>query len=97
MLAVPLQIRLHRAQDIPGRVGPALDLQGVGPIGQDPIRVAMLQAVSGPAEPLPRLRGGLPPRIGEILGARLYLIYRESLVRPIKKRRLHENAYKGFL
>jgi hypothetical protein len=36
-------------------------------------------------------------RIGEIFGARLYLIYRESLMSPIKKRRLHENAGKGFL
>ena len=32
----------------------------------------------------------LPLRIGEILGARLYLVYRESLVRSIKKRRLNE-------
>jgi hypothetical protein len=47
VLAVPLQIRLYRAQDIPGRVGPALDLQGIGPIGQDPIRIAMLQEALG--------------------------------------------------
>ena len=35
VLAVPLQIRIHRAQGVPGRVGQALDLQGVGQVGQD--------------------------------------------------------------
>src|SRR4029453_10227145 len=57
VLAMPLQVRIHRTQGVPGRGGQALDLQGIGQVGQDPIRVAMPQAVSGPAEPPTRLRG----------------------------------------
>jgi hypothetical protein len=38
----------------------------------------------------------LPLRIGESFGARLYLIYRESLASPIKNRGINENASKCF-
>ena len=57
VLVVSLQLRIHPAQGIPGRVGQALHLQGVDQISQDAIGVAMPQAVSGPAEPSPRLGG----------------------------------------
>src|SRR4029453_2940672 len=50
VLAMPLQGRIHRTQGVPGRGGQALDLQGIGQVGQAPIRVAMPQAVSGPAQ-----------------------------------------------
>ena len=43
--AMPLQVRIPRAQGVPGRVGPALDLQGVGQVGQDTIGGAMPQTI----------------------------------------------------
>src|SRR5437867_7896238 len=65
-LAVPLQIRRHRAHGVPRRVGPVLHVSGLGQVGQDPVGLAMPQAVSGPAEPpaglwFDMIRGGLAP------------------------------------
>ena len=57
VITVPLQIRIHRCQSVPRRVGQALYVQGFGQVGQDPIGIAMPQAVPCPGEPPLGLRG----------------------------------------
>src|SRR5712691_5337634 len=40
VLPMPLQIRIHRRQSGPRRVGQPLHVQGVGQVGQDPVGIA---------------------------------------------------------
>src|SRR5262245_2863958 len=56
MSAVSYQIGIHRRQSFPCGVGQALYLQGLGKVSQDPVRLAMAQAVACPPEPTTRLR-----------------------------------------
>ena len=57
MIAVPCQIGIHRRQRVPRCVGQALYLQGLGKVCQDPVRLAMAQAMACPPEPPTRLGG----------------------------------------
>src|SRR5262245_60064846 len=56
MIAVACQIGIHRRQSFPCGVGQALYLQSLGKVSQDPLRLAMAQAVACPPEPPTRLR-----------------------------------------
>src|SRR6266566_8416212 len=46
MSTVPIQIGIHRRQGMPRCIGQPLDVQGLGQVGEDPVGIAMTQAVS---------------------------------------------------
>ena len=54
---VPLQIRIHRRHGVPRGVGHPLHVQGLDQVAQDPVGMAIPQAVPCPREPPPCLGG----------------------------------------
>src|SRR5439155_16416609 len=63
MIPVPIKVRIQRHQGVPCGGWQALYIQGLDQVCQDPVRLAMPQAVPCPAKPPARL-GGAPIQPG---------------------------------